>query len=64
MDLTQQARSEGMDLDHAVAMVRDRTKERYSALTADEATAEQFELLNGAASNVAGILHWLDRTSP
>ncbi|MEV6864256.1 MBL fold metallo-hydrolase [Streptosporangium subroseum] len=61
VDLTRQARSQGMDLDHAVAMVRERTQERYAALKADEATAEQFELLSGAPSNVAGILHWLDR---
>ncbi|GAA0405153.1 MBL fold metallo-hydrolase [Microbispora corallina] len=61
VDLTKQARSEGLDLDHAVAMVRDRTRERYAALRADETTAEQFELLSGAPSNVAGIMHWLDR---
>lgn len=64
VDLTCQARSEGMDLDHAVAMVRERTRERYAALRADDATAEQFELLSGAPSNVAGILHWLDRVQP
>ncbi|MFF3670324.1 MBL fold metallo-hydrolase [Microtetraspora malaysiensis] len=63
VDLTRQARSEGLDLDHAVAMVRERTHERYAALRGDEATAEQFELLSGAPSNVAGIIHWLDRTS-
>ncbi|MEU6415604.1 MBL fold metallo-hydrolase [Microbispora sp. NPDC046933] len=61
VDLTRRARAEGLDLDHAVAMVRDRTRERYAALHADEATAEQFELLSGAPSNVAGIMHWLDR---
>ncbi|QYC43020.1 Hydroxyacylglutathione hydrolase [Nonomuraea coxensis DSM 45129] len=64
VDLTRQAHSEGLDLDHAIAMVRDRTKERYTAMKADDATAEQFELLSGAPSNVAGILHWLDRVSP
>ncbi|MBB4919427.1 glyoxylase-like metal-dependent hydrolase (beta-lactamase superfamily II) [Streptosporangium saharense] len=64
VDLTRQAHSAGMDLDHAVAMVRDRTRERYAALQADDATAEQFELLSGAPSNVAGILHWLDRAQP
>jgi len=62
VDLTKKARAEGLDLDHAVAMVRERTRERYAALRADEATAEQFELLSGAPSNVAGIMHWLDRT--
>ncbi|MEV0752972.1 MBL fold metallo-hydrolase [Streptosporangium sp. NPDC050280] len=64
VDLTRQAHTEGMDLDHAVAMVRERTRDRYAALKADEATAEQFELLSGAPSNVAGILHWLDRIQP
>lgn len=64
VDMTRQARTEGMDLDHAAAMVRERTRERYAALNADEATAEQFELLSGAPSNVAGILHWLDRVQP
>ncbi len=64
VDLTRRAHTEGMDLDHAVAMVRERTRDRYAALKADEATAEQFELLSGAPSNVAGILHWLDRVQP
>lgn len=64
VDLTRQARAQAMDLDHAVAMVRERTRDRYAALKADEATAEQFELLSGAPSNVAGIWHWLDRIQP
>ncbi|MGJ6965580.1 MBL fold metallo-hydrolase [Streptosporangium sp. G11] len=64
VDLTRQAHTEGMDLDHAAAMVRERTLDRYAALKMDEATAEQFELLSGAPSNVAGILHWLDRVQP
>jgi len=65
VDATKQAHAEGLDLDHAVAMVRDRTKERYAALAADDPeTAERFELLSGAPSNVAGILHWLNKISP
>ncbi|WP_248965583.1 MBL fold metallo-hydrolase [Sphaerisporangium perillae] len=65
VDLTRQAHAEGMDLDHAVAMVREKTRERYSALTSqDPEVAEHFELLSGAPSNVAGIMHWLDRTRP
>ncbi|KAA9377824.1 MBL fold metallo-hydrolase [Microbispora cellulosiformans] len=61
VDLTRRAHAEGMEFDHAVAMVRDRTRERYTALRGDDATAERFELLSEAASNVAGIIHWLDR---
>ncbi|MEV5410504.1 MBL fold metallo-hydrolase [Thermopolyspora sp. NPDC052614] len=66
VDLTRQAHSEGLDLDHAVAMVSARTRERYAALddAADADTAERFELLSGAPSNVAGILHWLNKISP
>ncbi|WP_327046343.1 MBL fold metallo-hydrolase [Microbispora sp. NBC_01189] len=61
VDLTRRAHAEGMEFDHAVAMVRERTRERYAALRGDDATAERFELLSEAASNVAGIIHWLDR---
>ncbi|GAA5087720.1 glyoxylase-like metal-dependent hydrolase (beta-lactamase superfamily II) [Thermocatellispora tengchongensis] len=65
VDLTKQAHSQGMDLDHAVAMVRERTRERYAALSSDAPdAAERFELLSGAPSNVAGIMHWLDRAKP
>ncbi|WP_308250197.1 MBL fold metallo-hydrolase [Sphaerisporangium fuscum] len=67
VDLTRQAHAQGMDLDHAVAMVRDRTRERYAALASegdDADMAEQFEMLSGAPSNVAGILHWLNRVQP
>ncbi|WP_370017854.1 MBL fold metallo-hydrolase [Planotetraspora sp. GP83] len=62
VDLTKQARADGLDLDHAVAMVRERTRERYAALQAGGAAADRFELLSGAPSNVAGIMHWLDRS--
>ncbi|RJL20717.1 MBL fold metallo-hydrolase [Bailinhaonella thermotolerans] len=60
--LTRQARADGLDLDHAVAMVRDRTRSRYRAQQSDDASAEVAETLSGVASNVAGIMHWLDRT--
>jgi glyoxylase-like metal-dependent hydrolase (beta-lactamase superfamily II) len=65
VDLTRQAHSEGLDLDHAVAMVRDRTRERYAASASeDEDLRERFEMLSGAPSNVAGIMYWLDRAKP
>jgi glyoxylase-like metal-dependent hydrolase (beta-lactamase superfamily II) len=61
---TRQARAAGLDLDHAVAMVVDRTKARYLALRpdGDPAQAVRFERLSGAATNVSGIMHWLDKT--
>ena len=61
---TQAARAAGLDLDHAVAMVRDRTKARYAAFEpgADPAVARKFDRVSGAASNVAGIMFWLDKS--
>ena len=61
---TRRARAAGLDLDHAVAMVRDRTRARYSALRADAspALAARFERVCGAALNVSGIMRWLDQT--
>ncbi|GAA3507709.1 MBL fold metallo-hydrolase [Actinomadura keratinilytica] len=64
VDTVREARDQGLDLDHAVAMVRDRTKERY-ALTQSEADPElaaKYEMLSGIESNVAGIMHSLDKT--
>lgn len=62
VELTGRAHADGLDLDHAAALVRERTRERYAALrAADETAAERFELLSGASSNVAGILHWLGK---
>jgi glyoxylase-like metal-dependent hydrolase (beta-lactamase superfamily II) len=61
---TRRARSAGMDLDHAAAMVAERTRERYAVLAADAdpELAAKFDRISGAAANVAGIMHWLDKT--
>ncbi|HEY0718790.1 MAG TPA: MBL fold metallo-hydrolase [Streptosporangiaceae bacterium] len=60
---TRQAYREGLGLDHAVAMVHERTKDRYRALRADghEYAGEKMMRLTGTEANVAGIVHWLDR---
>jgi glyoxylase-like metal-dependent hydrolase (beta-lactamase superfamily II) len=60
---TRRARSGGMDTDHAAAMVAERTRQRYAALApeADPQLTARFERVSGAAANVAGIMHWLDR---
>jgi glyoxylase-like metal-dependent hydrolase (beta-lactamase superfamily II) len=62
VERTRQARAAGMDLDHAIAMVREQTLSRYAALRedADPAVAAKFERISGAAANVTGIWHWLD----
>jgi glyoxylase-like metal-dependent hydrolase (beta-lactamase superfamily II) len=59
---TRAARSAGMDLDHAVDAVRQRTLSRYAAPGgADPAMTEKFETVGGTRPNVEGIWHWLDK---
>jgi glyoxylase-like metal-dependent hydrolase (beta-lactamase superfamily II) len=60
------ARGASLDLDHAVAMVHERTRERYALFLpeTDPDLAAKFERLGGTAANVAGIEHWLDRSAP
>ncbi|GLW66294.1 MBL fold hydrolase [Actinomadura rubrobrunea] len=63
VDAVRDAHGQGLDLDHAVAMVRDRTKERY-AITRDDADPElaaKYEVLSSTESNVAGIMHSLSK---
>jgi glyoxylase-like metal-dependent hydrolase (beta-lactamase superfamily II) len=63
VETVQEAHDGGLDLDHAVAMVRDRTRGRYKAYgpDADPELAEKYEVLNGMAGNVSGIMHALER---
>ena len=62
VEYTRAARSAGLDLDHAVAMVAERTRDRYKAFAADAdpSLTERFERISGAEANVAGIMHWLE----
>jgi glyoxylase-like metal-dependent hydrolase (beta-lactamase superfamily II) len=59
---TRRARGAGLDLDHAAAMVAERTRHRYAVLAedADPALAAKFERMSGTRGNVAGIARWLD----
>jgi len=63
VDSTRVARNAGMDLDHAVEAVRQRTMSRYRSYApdADPLVTEKFEQISGAAANVGGIWHWLDK---
>ena len=60
---TRRARRAGLDLDHAAAMVAERTRQRYEVLRpgADPGVAAKFDRISGAEANVAGIMHWLDK---
>ncbi len=66
VDHSRQARGGGLDLDHAVKMVREQTRHRYASLAAgaDPELAAKFERLSGAAAKVAGIMHWLEKSEP
>jgi glyoxylase-like metal-dependent hydrolase (beta-lactamase superfamily II) len=62
VDETRRARGRGLDLDHAAAMVAERTRQRYAILRdgADPALAAKYERVGGTTANVAGISRWLD----
>ena len=66
VDQTRRARGEGLDLDHTVAMVRERTRHRYRSLdpNADQEISAKAEHISSTQANVEGILHWLDKTEP
>ncbi|HEY1699859.1 MAG TPA: MBL fold metallo-hydrolase [Trebonia sp.] len=65
VDGTRRARGLGLDLDHAVAMVREQIVSRYRVYDedADPAVARKFDEISGPASNVGGIWHWLSKSS-
>ena len=60
---TRHARRAGLDLDHAVAMVGERTRQRYAIFEpgADQELAAKYNRVAGAESNVSGILRWLEK---
>jgi glyoxylase-like metal-dependent hydrolase (beta-lactamase superfamily II) len=52
------------DLDHAIAMVRERDRERNVAFYADAERVQKFEELSSVGANVNGIIRWLDTHAP
>ena len=63
---TRRARGEGLDLDHTVAMVHERTRHRYHSLEpdSDPEIGIKAERISSTRANVEGILHWLAKTEP
>jgi glyoxylase-like metal-dependent hydrolase (beta-lactamase superfamily II) len=51
------------NLDHAIAMVREKDRERHPAFYSDEARVLKFDELSGVGANVHGIARWLDNRS-
>jgi glyoxylase-like metal-dependent hydrolase (beta-lactamase superfamily II) len=64
VELARSTRREGLDLDHAVAAVQERTRERYAAVTSDPQLRVKHEALNSDAANLSGILRWLEQVEP
>lgn len=63
VEAVREAHDADLDLDHAVAMVKQRTQARYKVYSADvdPELLERWDLLSGPESNVAGILHSLSK---
>ena len=61
VELARGCRDANLDLDHVVAAVRERTRERYAALAGRE---QKWQALSSDAANLSGILHWLDKVEP
>lgn len=61
VELVREARALEMDLDHAVAMVKEREPLTIPAGTQEEDVAK-WEVLSSTAANVAGISRWLDQS--
>ena len=62
VELVRQARSVEMDLDHAVSMIAEKTRERYQKLFDNPEVVKRFEALNSTAANIVGINRWLDKS--
>lgn len=64
VEAVRDARAESAELDHAVAMVRERTRHSpepgYAALYDDAELDHKFEHLSSTGANVHGIARWLD----
>jgi glyoxylase-like metal-dependent hydrolase (beta-lactamase superfamily II) len=62
VELVREARLDGLDLDHAVARVRERTAQRYAVRSVPE-VEHKLEVLSSTEADVAGIWRWLDAQS-
>lgn len=62
VEMVREARALHMDLDHAVAMVRERTPLAFAEADEEGEREATWEFLSSTAANVAGISRWLDQT--
>jgi glyoxylase-like metal-dependent hydrolase (beta-lactamase superfamily II) len=60
VDVVGEANDLGLDLDHAVALIRAKTSPRYPKFEADPELIAKHELFTSDRSNVTGIRRWLE----
>ncbi len=58
-----QAYHAGMDLEHAIAMVKEKDRARHPAFYTDDEQAAKFEDLSSIGAQVSGIWRWLEKSS-
>lgn len=58
-----QAYHAGMDIEHAIAMVKEKDKQRHPDFYADTDRATKFEELSSTAAQVSGIWRWLETSN-
>ncbi len=58
-----QAYHAGMDLEHAIAMVKEKDRERHPAFYSDDERAIKFEELSSTGAQVSGIWRWLEKSN-
>jgi glyoxylase-like metal-dependent hydrolase (beta-lactamase superfamily II) len=64
VDLVRRTRDAGQDIEHAVAMIRQRSLERSPESFNNPDVTEKFETLSSIRANVEGINHWLEAQNP
>lgn len=64
VETVRKARQVNPDIDHAVALVRERDRARHPNFYANEALEAKFEELSSIQAQVVGIRRWLDKSQP
>lgn len=54
---------QGLDLEHAIVMVKEKDRERHPIFHTDDERAAKFEELSSTRAQVAGIWRWLETTT-
>jgi glyoxylase-like metal-dependent hydrolase (beta-lactamase superfamily II) len=62
VEVVRRERDAGQDLDHAVAMLRERNTETMPTLADQPDVEHKFEVLSSSQANAAGIWHYLEKS--